>query len=116
MSLRLARLAPLAAVAVAMLSATAGAQSGTASKSPSRVEIPRGLRPPAGMCRIWIDSIPAARQPAPTDCPTAIRNRPPNGRVIFADDKARKQQVPPALLAPKAEPKPDPRKPPPPRG
>ncbi|MEP6692005.1 MAG: hypothetical protein ABJD07_12675, partial [Gemmatimonadaceae bacterium] len=38
-------------------------------------------RPPQGMCRIWIDGVPASRQPAPTDCPTAIRNRPPNARV-----------------------------------
>jgi hypothetical protein len=45
--------------------------------------VPRQYLPPRGMCRIWIDNVPATRQPAPTDCPTAIRNRPPNGRVIF---------------------------------
>ena len=43
-------------------------------------------RPPPGMCRIWIDGVPAARQPAPTDCATALRRRPPNARVIFGDE------------------------------
>jgi hypothetical protein len=38
------------------------------------------------MCRIWLDGVPAAQQPAPTDCATAVRNRPAKGRVIFGDD------------------------------
>ena len=38
------------------------------------------------MCRIWLDKVPAKQQPAPTDCPTAVRNRPSNGKVIFGDD------------------------------
>lgn len=42
------------------------------------------------MCRVWVDGVPAGQQPAPTDCRTAIRNRPPNGRVIFGDDYAKK--------------------------
>ena len=45
--------------------------------------VPKAYLPPAGMCRIWVDNVPAARQPAPTDCATAIRNKPPNARVIF---------------------------------
>lgn len=49
-------------------------------------EIPADARPPKGMCRIWIDGVPAGQQPAPTDCSTAIRNRPSNGRVLFGDD------------------------------
>ena len=48
--------------------------------------IPVSERPPAGMCRIWLDNVPAAQQPAPTDCASAVRNRPPKGRVIFGDD------------------------------
>jgi hypothetical protein len=43
------------------------------------------FKPPPGMCRIWIEGVPAARQPAPTDCGTALRDRPANGRVIFGD-------------------------------
>lgn len=38
------------------------------------------------MCRIWLDNVPAAQQPAPTDCASAVRNRPAKGRVIFGDD------------------------------
>ena len=49
-------------------------------------DIPAAERPPAGMCRIWLDDVPAAQQPAPTDCASAVRNRPAKGRVIFGDD------------------------------
>jgi hypothetical protein len=48
--------------------------------------IPKAFRPPPGMCRIWLSKVPPKQQPAPTDCPTAVRNRPPNGRVLFGDD------------------------------
>jgi hypothetical protein len=41
------------------------------------------------MCRVWIDNVPASQQPAPTDCASAVKNRPLNSRVIFADDKAK---------------------------
>lgn len=58
-------------------------------KEPARATIPESHLPPAGMCRIWIDNVPPAQQPAPTDCATAIRNRPSNGRVIFAEDGVR---------------------------
>src|SRR5688500_16976014 len=49
-------------------------------------DIRAGSRPPSGMCRIWLDDVPAAQQPAPTDCATAVRNRPAKGRVLFGDD------------------------------
>ena len=48
--------------------------------------VPPAYRPPAGMCRIWIEGVPPAQQPAPTDCVTAVRNKPVNGSVIFGDD------------------------------
>jgi hypothetical protein len=48
--------------------------------------IPADARPPKGMCRVWLDGVPAAQQPAATDCQTAVKNRPNNGRVIFGDD------------------------------
>lgn len=51
--------------------------------------VPASHMPPAGMCRVWIQNVPPAQQPAPTDCASAIRNRPPNARVIFADDDPR---------------------------
>ncbi len=49
-------------------------------------EIRPSDRPPRGMCRIWLNGVPPGQQPAPTDCATAVRNRPPNARVIFGDD------------------------------
>jgi hypothetical protein len=48
--------------------------------------VPPAFYPPAGMCRIWINEVPAGQQPAPTDCASAVRNRPANGRVLFGDD------------------------------
>ena len=51
--------------------------------------VPPGFYPPAGMCRIWINGVPAAQQPAPTDCASAVRNRPANGKVLFGDDAAK---------------------------
>jgi hypothetical protein len=48
--------------------------------------VPPGFFPPAGMCRIWINGVPAGQQPAPTDCASAVRNRPANAKVLFGDD------------------------------
>lgn len=64
----------------------------------SRDSIAREHRPPPGMCRIWLDDVPANRQPEPTDCPTAIRRRPPNGRVIFGEEVRRNAREEPAKL------------------
>jgi hypothetical protein len=52
--------------------------------------VPPGFFPPAGMCRIWINGVPAGQQPAPTDCASAVRNRPANARVLFGDDPPKK--------------------------
>lgn len=48
--------------------------------------VPPAFYPPAGMCRVWINEVPAGQQPAPTDCASAVRNRPANGKVLFGDD------------------------------
>jgi hypothetical protein len=48
--------------------------------------VPVNARPPAGMCRIWLDDVPVSQQPAPTDCAAAVRSRPTKGRVVFGDD------------------------------
>lgn len=50
--------------------------------------IPPGQLPPAGMCRIWIDGVPPGRQPAPTDCQTAVATKPANARVIWGDQSS----------------------------
>ena len=48
--------------------------------------LPPGFFPPTGMCRIWLNDVPADQQPAPTDCASAVRNRPANARVLFGDE------------------------------
>ena len=58
--------------------------------SPSGQPIPLAYRPPQGMCRVWIGGVPPDQQPAPTDCTTAVRNRPANGQVIFGDEFPKK--------------------------
>ncbi len=61
-------------------------------------DIPESERPPPGMCRVWLDKVPASSQPAPTSCAKAIQMHPPNGHVIFGEDGRRPSatRVPPA--------------------
>lgn len=75
----------LVALAVLASPSLASAQ-GRGNREKEKADVPAHMRPPAGMCRVWLDDVPAAQQPAPTDCPTAVRNRPAKGRVIFGDD------------------------------
>ena len=80
------------AVLIGILATAAPARIWAQRESPRDTSkksfIPADARPPKGMCRIWIDGVPAAQQPAATDCPTALKNRPANARVIFGDDFA----------------------------
>ena len=66
----------LAGSALALATTTAGAQG-------RRTGIPPGQIPPAGLCRVWIDGVPAGRQPRPTDCRTARANAPRNSHIIY---------------------------------
>jgi hypothetical protein len=50
--------------------------------------IPLSALPPAGLCRVWLKDVPAGQQPAPTECATAIRHRPPTALVLFGDSHA----------------------------
>jgi hypothetical protein len=77
----------LALACTAALAGTAHAQ-----KHGEDDDVPKTFRPPPGMCRIWLDKVPPKRQPAPTDCPTAVHNRPSNGRVLFGDDYAEESE------------------------
>lgn len=61
-------------------------QTGQSRRDPV---VPPGFAPPPGMCRIWINDVPAGKQPAPTDCASAVRNRPANGKVLFGDDPSK---------------------------
>ena len=70
----------------------AASEAGAQGRGQGRDSIPTAYRPPAGMCRIWLDNVPPAQQPAPTDCASAVRNRPSNGRVIFGEEPRDKRQ------------------------
>jgi hypothetical protein len=78
-------------------------------KAPRRSQVPRELVPPPGMCRVWLENVPPSQQPAPTDCASAVRNRPPNARIIFPDTSqaappipaSRALQLRPRAVAPK---------------
>lgn len=87
--LRLPRLTAITLLAV-VPAFVAGAQERGAPERESQravadsvVSIPRNMMPPAGKCRIWMKGVPAAQQPAPTDCTTALRQSPPNGVLVF---------------------------------
>lgn len=45
--------------------------------------IPAQYMPPAGMCRVWLNGVFPAQQPAPTSCPEARANLRPNSRLIY---------------------------------
>lgn len=66
--------------------------AGVAHAQKGEDDVPKAYLPPAGMCRIWLDKVPPKQQPAPTDCATAVRNRPSNGRVLFGDDYVDKRE------------------------
>ena len=77
-----------------MIAGPLAAQASSAPHGPASQkkdpDVPVAYRPPPGMCRVWLAGVPATQQPAPTDCPSAVRNRPSNGRVLFGDDYAKK--------------------------
>lgn len=56
----------------------------TAASGQSRLSaVPSSMLPPAGLCRVWIEGVPASRQPAVTDCATARASLRTNSRVIY---------------------------------
>ena len=57
----------VAAVLVAFTATSAAAQG----RGRNTDGVPPGMRPPAGMCRVWITGVPPGRQAAATDCATA---------------------------------------------
>ena len=73
------------ALSVLLIGAVFAAPLAAQDQSRPADSVPASARPPAGMCRIWLPNVPASKQAAPTDCATAVRNRPANARVIFGD-------------------------------
>jgi len=82
-------------VVALLLVAVASSASAQKDQKPDTKDIPADQRPPKGMCRIWLKDVPAAQQPAPTDCASAVKNCPPNGRVIFGDTEESKTKPKP---------------------
>jgi hypothetical protein len=72
----------LIGAALVALSSTADAQK----RGKAGDKVPPGHLPPPGLCRVWIDGVPPGRQPAATDCQTAIATRPANARILYGDD------------------------------
>jgi hypothetical protein len=75
-------------VALALVAAAQVASAQGGGKGREDQPVPAAQKPPAGMCRIWLKDVPPAQQPAPTDCASAVRNKPADARVIFSDDRA----------------------------
>ena len=72
-----------ASATVLLVLALPGVVDGQSRTAVPRDTVPLVMLPPAGMCRIWMDGVPAAQQPAPTDCTTALRQRPANGTILY---------------------------------
>ena len=62
-----------------------GAQEKSTREPKAASNVPQSAQPPAGLCRVWLENVPAGQQPAPTDCATAIKNRPNHARIVFGD-------------------------------
>lgn len=69
--------------ALTAIPVVAGAQNTRSDQENISQSVPVSMLPPAGKCRIWMIGVAPAQQPAPTDCQTALRQRPTNGVVIF---------------------------------
>ena len=87
-------------LALVCLAAPAGIVHAQQPRQQGVDSVPKAYIPPPGMCRIWLDKVPAKQQPAPTDCPTAVRNKPANGKVLFGDDYVEKGTKPDDKEAP----------------
>ena len=74
-----------------------------------KTSVPRTHLPPPGMCRIWLENVPPPQQPAPTDCASAARNLPRNGRLIYSDEP-RNPRLPLVKSLQDPAPQPPPRK------
>ena len=88
------------ALSLILFGSVLAAPLGAQDRSRPADSVPSSAKPPAGMCRIWLPNVPASKQAAPTDCPTAVRNRPANARVIFGDPLPAKGSAKPGKGAP----------------
>lgn len=75
----------LAAVLVAVTATSASAQG----RGRNVDGVPPGMRPPAGMCRVWINGVPPGQQSGVTDCASAQAQVRANSRVIYGSNTNR---------------------------
>lgn len=74
----------IALSAVAVAAAAAPSQAQLRRTTPTQIgTYPNANNVPAGMCQVWINGLPANRQPAPTDCATARANAPAGSRILY---------------------------------
>lgn len=74
----------LAAVLVAVTATSASAQG----RGRNVDGVPPGMRPPAGMCRVWVNGVPPGQQSGVTDCATAQAQAQgrANSRVLYGSN------------------------------
>lgn len=61
---------------------------GSLGRDASSAAIPPKYAPPGGMCRVWVQGVPPAQQPAPTQCAKAVRVHSPNSQVVFGPSRS----------------------------
>lgn len=76
-------------IAALMATPLAAEAQARAREPQAPAEMPEEMRPPAGKCRIWMQGVAPQQQPAPTDCATALRQKPANGTVVFGPTRGR---------------------------
>lgn len=69
-----------AAVMAAAMVGSGAAQAQTHAPKPASV--PAAMRPPEGLCRVWVDGAAADKQEGVSDCAYARAHVPAGGRVI----------------------------------
>ncbi len=52
------------------------------ARGPRSLHIPKGHRPPRGLCRLWYPGHPPGQQPAPMDCRIALRKQQGSAVVV----------------------------------
>ncbi|MDB4905266.1 MAG: hypothetical protein JWO05_50 [Gemmatimonadetes bacterium] len=70
---------------------TTRTSNGGVYDSRNNANVPPGQMPPNGMCRVWIDGVPAGQQPRAESCQQAERDRVrygSNARVIYGNSNS----------------------------
>lgn len=60
------------------------------SSTPATLNVAKGHLPPPGMCRVWVQGRPTAKQPKPRDCAGIDETAPAGSWVLLRPSKNRK--------------------------